>query len=133
VRYRPAGRAILRRGHAAATPCSAGSTGSDRLFFVNARYFKGRVREAIRAAPAPVSWLVFAEAVTHADSTGLDALRELTESLRRDGITLVVARLRTRMQEQLELAGLTKTIGRDRFPSVRAAVDAFAATGQDAE
>ena len=27
----------------------------DRLFFANARYFKGRVREAIRAAPAPVS------------------------------------------------------------------------------
>ena len=47
----------------------------DRLFFANARYFKGRVREAIRAAPAEVSWLVFdAEAVTHADATGLEAL-----------------------------------------------------------
>ena len=47
----------------------------DRLFFANVRYFKGRVREAIRAAPAPVAWLVFdAEAVTHVDSTGLDAL-----------------------------------------------------------
>jgi MFS superfamily sulfate permease-like transporter len=43
----------------------------DRLFFANARYFRGRVREAIRAAPSPVSWLVFdAEAVTHVDSTG---------------------------------------------------------------
>jgi high affinity sulfate transporter 1 len=30
----------------------------DRLFFANARYFKGRVREAIRAAPSPVRWLV---------------------------------------------------------------------------
>jgi SulP family sulfate permease len=98
----------------------------DRLFFANARYFKGRVREAIRAAPAPVSWLVFdAEAVTHADSTGLEALEQLAKDLRGDGITLVVARLRTRMDEQFELAGLTETIGRERFyPTVQAAVEA---------
>ena len=56
----------------------------DRLFFANARYFNGRVREAIRAAPAPVAWLVFdAEAVTHVDSTGLDALDQLVQELRR--------------------------------------------------
>ena len=102
----------------------------DRLFFANARYVKGRVREAIRAAPnQPVSWLVFdAESVTHADSTGLEALEEVTNELRRDGITLVVARLRTRMSEQFELAGLTKVIGAKHFyPSVRAAVDACVA------
>ena len=101
----------------------------DRLFFANARYFKGRVREAIRAAPTPVSWLVFdAEAVTHADSTGLEALDDVTKDLRRDGITLVVAGLRTRMHEQLDLAGVTETIGRDRFyPTVSAAVEAFQA------
>jgi sulfate permease, SulP family len=99
----------------------------DRLFFANARYFKGRVREAIRAAPEPVSWLVFdAEAVTHVDSTGLEALEQLTKDLRREGITLVVARLRTRLEEQLELAGVTETIGRERFyPTVQAAVAAF--------
>jgi MFS superfamily sulfate permease-like transporter len=98
----------------------------DRLFFANARYFNGRVREAIRAAPAPVSWLVFdAEAVTHTDSTGLEALAKLAIDLRRDEITLVVARLRTRMQKQFEEAGVTETIGRDRFfPTVRAAVEA---------
>jgi MFS superfamily sulfate permease-like transporter len=98
----------------------------DRLFFANARYFKGRVREAVRAAPAPVSWLVFdAEAVTHADSTGLGALKQLTGDLRDDGITLVVARLRTRMEQSFELAGVTDAIGREHFyPSVRAAVEA---------
>jgi SulP family sulfate permease len=99
----------------------------DRLFFANSRYFKGRVREAIRAAPGEVSWLVFdAEAVTHADSTGLEALRELTSDLKSEEITLVVARLRTRMQEHFELAGLTEAIGPERFyPSVRAAVDGY--------
>ena len=100
----------------------------DRLFFANARYFNGRVREAVRAAPTPVSWLVFdAEAVTHADVTGLEALADLTRDLRRDGIGLVVARLRTRMQDQLQVAGVLDVIGRDRlYPSVRAAVDACA-------
>jgi high affinity sulfate transporter 1 len=100
----------------------------DALFFANARYFNGRVREAIRAAPATVSSLVLdAEAVTSADSTGLEALMDLTRDLRREGITLVVARLRTRMQDQLEAAGVLDAIGRERFyPSVRAAVDACA-------
>lgn len=101
----------------------------DRLFFANARYFKGRVREAIRGAQEPPSWLVFdAEAVTHADSTGLAALEQLTDDLRRSEITLLVARLRTRMQEQFELAGVTETIGRERFyPTVEAAVRACSA------
>jgi SulP family sulfate permease len=98
----------------------------DRLFFANARYVTGRVREATRAAPTPAEWLVFdAEAVTHVDSTGLEALDDLTKGLRRDGITLVVARLRTHLRSQLELGGVVDTIGPRRFyPSVRAAVDA---------
>lgn len=99
----------------------------DRLFFANARYFRGRVREAIRAASTPVMWLVLdAEAITHVDATGLDALRETTADLRREGITLALARLRTRMEGELDSAGLLEEIGREHFyPSVRAAVDAF--------
>jgi MFS superfamily sulfate permease-like transporter len=105
----------------------------DRLFFANARYIKGRVREAIRAAPTPVSFLVFdTEAVTHLDSTGLDALDQLAKDLRAHEITLVVARLRTRMEEQLEAAGVTETIGSDRFyPSVRAAVAACVSANEE--
>ena len=101
----------------------------DRLFFANARYFKGRVREAVRGASGPVSWVVFdAESVTHADSTGLEALDSLARDLGSEGITLAVAGLRTRMQEQLDVAGVPETIGRERFfPSVSAAVEAFQA------
>jgi anti-anti-sigma regulatory factor len=77
-----------------------------------------------------VSWVVFdAEAVTHADSTGLEALTTLANDLHHEGITLVVAHLRTRMQEQFPLADVTKTIGAGNFyPSVRAAVDQFTRT-----
>jgi high affinity sulfate transporter 1 len=100
----------------------------DRLFFANARYFKGRVQEALRAAPSPVRWLVLdADAITHADTTGLDALLEVTKDLRRAEITLVIARLRTRMEEQFGDAGVLDAIGHGHlYPTVRAAVDACA-------
>jgi MFS superfamily sulfate permease-like transporter len=103
----------------------------DRLFFANARYFKGRVREAIRAAPAPVRWFVLdAEAITYADATGLDTLLDLTKDLRRDEITLVMARLRTRMEDSLAAAGVLDVIGREHlYPTVHAAVDAGMSSG----
>jgi MFS superfamily sulfate permease-like transporter len=97
----------------------------DRIFFANARYFTGRVHEAIRGAPQPVHWLVFdAEAVTHADSTGLEAFERLTAELGREDVHLAVARLRTYMRERFEILGLEQAIGPDNFyPSVRTAVD----------
>jgi len=103
----------------------------DRLFFANARYFKGRVREAIRAAPDPVRRLVLdAEAITHTDATGLEALADVAKDLRRSEITLVIARLRTRMEEQLGAAGVLDAIGREHlYPTVRAAVDACSGRG----
>ena len=102
----------------------------DRLFFANAGYVKGRVREAIRAAPTETSWFVFdAEAVNHVDSTGMEALLDLARDLRQEGITLVVARLRSRMKPDFDVAGLTEEIGAEHFyPSVRHAVEAFEET-----
>ena len=96
----------------------------DRLFFANARYVKGRVREAVRGAPDPARWLVFdAGSVAHVDSTGVEALGELTGELRRDGVALVVARMRPYVHESLSAAGVAGVIGEDRFfPTVRAAV-----------
>jgi SulP family sulfate permease len=105
----------------------------DRLFFANARYFKGRIREAIRAAPTPVHWLVLdADAITHADATGLEALLDVTKDLRRDEIALVIARLRTRMEKQLEDAGVLDAVGRSHlYPTVQAAVDAYTSRNGD--
>jgi SulP family sulfate permease len=103
----------------------------DRLFFANARYFKGRIREAIHAAPDPVHWLVLdADAMTHADSTGLDALLDVAKELQRAEISLVIARLRTRMEEQLDDAGVLDVVGSGHlYPTVRAAVDACTGSG----
>ena len=103
----------------------------DRLFFANAGYVKARVREAIRAAPTETSWLVFdAEAVNHVDATGIEALGELARELRGEGVTLVVARLRSRLQPDFETAGVVDEIGRERFyPSVNLAVAGYVAKG----
>ena len=102
----------------------------DRLFFANARYVKGRVQEAIRAAPTETAWLVFdAEAVSHVDATGIEMLGELARELRADEVTLVVARLRRRMHEDFETAGVLDEIGRERFyESVDLAIAACAQT-----
>ncbi|HEX7310161.1 MAG TPA: SulP family inorganic anion transporter [Gaiellaceae bacterium] len=108
----------------------------DRLFFANANYVRGRILEAIGAAPTETRWLVFdAESIAHVDSTGMEMLADLAEELRRAGITLVVARLRYRMRDEFELAGVTAAIGADRFyQSVERAVEAYdpAAVGGEA-
>ena len=108
----------------------------DRLFFANAGYVRGRIREAIDGAPAPVRWLVFdAEALSHVDATGIDALVKLIESLHTQHITFVLARLKGPMRETLREAGILELIGEDHvYPTVRAAVEAVETSekGQDA-
>ena len=85
---------------------------------------KGRVREAVRGAPDPPHRLVFdPQAVSQIDATGSEALQALALDLRRDGIGLVVARMKPYVQRLLADAGVTAPIGEDRFfPTVRAAV-----------
>ena len=98
----------------------------DRLFFANASYVKGRVREALHGAPAPVRWFVFdAEALTHVDATGVDALTSLVRSLQEEQITFVLARLKDPMHQTLQEAGVLDLVGEPHlYPTVRAAVAA---------
>jgi MFS superfamily sulfate permease-like transporter len=82
------------------------------------------VREAVRGAPTPTQSVVFdAEAMNHVDVAGLDALQELSDDLGRDGIRLLVAHVKTPLQQRFDESGLTDQIGRERFhPTVAAAV-----------
>jgi SulP family sulfate permease len=96
----------------------------DRLFFANATYVESRIREAIAGSATPVRWLVFAaESLSHVDASGVDVLTELIESLRKDGITFVFARLTSPMAQHLREAGVFRLIGEDHvYPTVHAAV-----------
>jgi sulfate permease, SulP family len=98
----------------------------DRLFFANANYVKGRIREAIAGARTPVRWLVFdAEALNHVDATGVRMLTELIEALREESITFVLARLHSPSSERLRDAGVLDLIGEEHnYPTVHAAVAA---------
>jgi sulfate permease, SulP family len=98
----------------------------DRLFFANAGYVQGRIREAIHGAPTPVRWLVFdAEALSHVDATGVETLTRLCHSLREEQVTLVFARLKGPMRQALREAGILQRVGEDHvYPTVRAAVQA---------
>ncbi len=92
----------------------------DRLFFANAGYVKGRVREALGAAPSEPHTLVFdAEGVSHVDIAGMTALSDLDRQL---PVDLHIARMKTPVLTRLQEAG---TIAPERFhPTVRAAVEA---------
>jgi sulfate permease, SulP family len=72
----------------------------DRLFFANAGYFKGRVREALRAAPTHTRVLVLdASAMSHIDTAGHDALADLSTNLA--GVEIHVARARSALVARL--------------------------------
>ena len=65
-----------------------------------------------------------AQGVTHVDSTGIEPLRALARELEHDGVRLVVARMSSYIEQDLDEAGVTEEVRRERFfPTVRAAVD----------
>lgn len=103
----------------------------DRLFFANSRYFRGRVRDAIRGAPYEVTTLIFdAESVTDLDTSGAQGLADLVTELRDEGVHFVLARSRSTFEAQLLSTGRDDVLpSQDRYPTVRAAVAAV--TGVD--
>ena len=96
----------------------------DRLLFANARYVKGRIREAVAGAPTTTRFVVFdAEGFAGIDASGVEALGQIIDALIKDEIALVVARLKSHQRERFDATGLATRIGRDRFfPTVSDAV-----------
>ena len=96
----------------------------DRLFFANAGYVMRWIREAVRGARVNTQGLVLdAEGVAQIETTGLQALGQLVEDLRDDGVTLVVARMHVELGDRLHKVPVYQQIGEGRFyPTVAAAV-----------
>ena len=102
-----------------------------RLFFANASYVKGRVREALHGAPAPVRWFVF-DAEASPTSMPPASTPHLTGPVAPGGgITFVFARLKDPTRQTLQEAGVLDS-GRQApdHPTVRAAVAAAAGEEQ---
>lgn len=98
------------------------------LVFANAQYFEQQVSTLIDNAGADLRCFVLdAEAISDMDTTSLETLEELNADLERKGVEFWIARANAPLRASFQAAGLTGKIGAENiFPSVRAAVDAYA-------
>lgn len=77
------------------------------VFFANGAVLTNRVADVVReAGPGLEAVIIDAEAITDIDVTGVDALREVEDTLGNAGITLAVSRLRPGLKDRLHRFGL---------------------------
>ena len=97
------------------------------LFFANADYFRGRIRELARTGDA--RWIVVAaEPITDIDATAGDTVRALKDELDAAGIELAFAELKDPVRDRLREYGIHDAIGAHRFfPTIGVAVSTYLA------
>jgi high affinity sulfate transporter 1 len=97
------------------------------LWYGNADYFRTRVRNLVHTAAEPLQAVVLdANGMSDIDYTGLQALRDLTNELGQQGVTVGIARASHLVHHDLKHGALLKQLGSDRlFPSVEEAVTAL--------
>lgn len=99
------------------------------LFFANAEFFNESVLNAVAKSPTKVRWLVVtAEPVTSVDVTSGDALVELHEALRAQGVELHFAELKDPVRDKLKRFGLSELLAEHYFPTIGAAVSRYLET-----
>ena len=97
------------------------------LLFANARTFRNQVRRLAAIDPRPAWIIVASEPITDVDTTAADMLEDLDDELVQGGTRLVFAELKDAVQHKIEGYGLA-ALSDDRFyPTVRTAVEAYAA------
>jgi high affinity sulfate transporter 1 len=96
------------------------------LFFANAEFFSECVLNAVANSPTKVRWLVVtAEPVTSVDVTSGDALVELHQALRAQGVELHFAELKDPVRDKLKRFGLSELLAGHYFPTIGAAVSRY--------
>jgi MFS superfamily sulfate permease-like transporter len=101
------------------------------LFFANANDFRDELRRRVRRSEAPLAAVIVdAEAIGDIDTTALAMLADLNAELEDDGISLVLARVRSRLLNRLREAGLPNEVESSRhYYTVTEAVEALAEEG----
>ncbi|MCP4360617.1 MAG: sulfate permease [Chloroflexi bacterium] len=97
------------------------------LFFANVHDFVTATRTAVEATePAPQVVLIDGESMNDIDATAVITLKELGEEMARSGIDLRFARVKMKVRNVMQRAGLEETVNPKHFyPSVQDGVDAF--------
>ena len=97
------------------------------LLFANARTFRNQVRRLAALDPRPAWIIVASEPITDVDTTAADMLEDLDDDLLQGGTRLVFAELKDAVRHKIESYGLA-ALSDDRFyPTIRTAVEAYAA------
>ena len=97
------------------------------LLFANARTFRNQVRRLAAIEPRPVWIIVAAEPITDVDTTAADMLEDLDDDLMQGGTRIVFAELKDAVQHKIESYELAALSGDRFYPTIRTAVDAYAA------
>jgi SulP family sulfate permease len=99
------------------------------LFFANASFFQGEVRELVAGADPPLAYvLIDAEAIGDIDVTAAAMFEDLRTELAASGVGLGLARIDQRVRDLLARTGFLERLGTDEvFPTVRGGVEAFRA------
>jgi high affinity sulfate transporter 1 len=86
------------------------------LFFASIGHLSDGLKVALAASRPPTKHvLVDAEAVDLIDVTACDALLSIIQELQSEGITFAFARVRDRLREQMQLAGIEAVVGSTNF------------------
>jgi len=94
------------------------------IVFFNAPFFKRSIYQAIETAGPGLRWFVMDMIpITMVDITGLQTVREVIETLRTRGITLIAAGRQTEWRLWAESRRLQS--GWRSFPTLRAAIKAY--------
>src|SRR3954454_660870 len=100
------------------------------LLFANARTFRDQVRRVAAIEPRPVWIIVAAEPITDVDTTAADMLEDLDADLAKEGTRLVFAELKDAVRQKLESHELPALSDERFYPTIRTAVEAYAAETQ---
>ena len=97
------------------------------LYFANAPDAANELRAAIEMSdPSPKVVLIDGESINSIDATAIIQLEEVVDELKRSGIGLKFARIRSNVMEIVERTGFIETVGSHNFYiSNQDAVDAF--------
>ncbi|MBR9921377.1 MAG: solute carrier 26 family protein [Bacteroidetes bacterium] len=99
------------------------------LFFGNANYFKDAIMRRVRNRKNLKMVLLDASSIYDLDGTGMDALTEVVESIRKEGITFYISGVLGPVRDRLFRSGLMENIGElSQFLNVHRAVQAYKAS-----
>jgi len=85
------------------------------LYFANAGYFETKVLEVVAANPELRYIIIDGQAINQLDATGEEVLHHLAERLQKNGIQLLVARMKKQFMDTIRKTGLLATIGPEHF------------------